>query len=123
MRQTFSFLGCAALIGAALCTTSCGGSVYVDDDTDETAAGSPTGGTGTGSGTGSGTGTGSGSGTGSGTGTGNVPDEAAAVVASKCPNIAAEPHYCLTFGYPDTVWAVGPDTGNLCAIGTLAKEV
>src|SRR5690242_1897674 len=108
MRQAFSsflgLLGCMVVVGAGPFAVSCGGSVYVDESGDDGSSGSPPGGTGTGTGTGSGTGTGTGTGTatGTGTGTGNGPDEAAAVVAAKCPDIAAEPHYCLTFGYPDT---------------------
>jgi hypothetical protein len=114
MRQSFTSLVCLAVIGAAPFAVSCGGNVVFEDEGDDAAAGSPSGGS---------TGTGTGPGTGSGTGSGTAPDEAAAVVAAECPNIAAEPHYCLTFGYPDTVWAVGPDTGNLCQIGTITKEV
>jgi hypothetical protein len=125
MRRTFSLLGCVLTAGAVLGTVSCGGIVEIEDATGG-AGGTGTGtdpGTGTSSSTDPGTGTGTSSSTGPGTDTGTAPDEAAALVAQKCPDIAAEPHYCLTFGYPDEVWAVGPDTGHLCEIGTIAKEV
>lgn len=109
-------LSCRLLLGlaCAFSALSCGGTVAVDGET----GGGGNGGAGAGAGPATSTGSGAGSGSG-----GSSLDDAAAVVAAKCPDVAAEPHFCITLGYPNTVWAVGPDTGHLCPIGTLSEEV
>ena len=48
---------------------------------------------------------------------GETGQEAAALVAEQCPDVAAEAHFCLTLNYPNQLYAVGPDTGNFCHLG------
>lgn len=55
---------------------------------------------------------------------GSEPEsEAEMLVKSQCPDVGAEPHFCVTLGYPNTLYALGPDTGSVCYLGEIDKFV
>lgn len=51
---------------------------------------------------------------------GNEPEgEAEALIKAQCPDVGAEAHFCVTLGYPNTLYAVGPDSGSVCYLGEI----
>jgi len=52
-------------------------------------------------------------------GGGTSDEDAAALVKEKCPNIAAQPHYCVTVSLGGWIRALGPDTGDTCDLGQI----
>lgn len=106
-------------------TVACGANVRITDDDDGSGGSvttspkggesvvSPVGGASSTSASGGATSTGSG---------GSEPDpddEAEALVKAQCPDVGAEQHFCVMLGYPNTLFAVGPDSGSLCYLGEI----
>ena len=49
---------------------------------------------------------------------GSPPDtDAETLVKEQCPIVAAESHFCVTLGYPSTLYAIGADSGDTCYLG------
>jgi hypothetical protein len=55
----------------------------------------------------------------SGSGGSEPESEAAALVKAQCPDVGAQAHFCVTLGYPNTLYALGPDTGDVCYLGAI----
>jgi hypothetical protein len=107
-------VGCCAA-ALTLGTLSCGAQVRIPDDDEDAGSGGATSAVG-GAPTTSAAG---GSSTG-GSGGGEPEADAEALVKAQCPEVGAEAHFCVTLSSPDnTLYAVSPDSGSLCYLGTI----
>ncbi len=107
-------LGCAAAL--VLGTLSCDAEVRIPDDDDGGGSTSAAGGESSSTSSAGGAPT---TGAGGSGGSGGSEPDAEALVKAQCPEVGAESHFCVTVSYPGTLYAVGPDTGNICYLGTI----
>jgi hypothetical protein len=116
----------ALLAGFGLGTLSCGADVRIPDGDDDGSGGSMSTTTSAAGGESSSTSaaggapaTSAGGSSTSGSGGSEPEGEAEELVKAQCPDVGAEKHFCVTLGYPNTIYALAPDTGDICYLGEI----
>lgn len=109
MRSRVAYVVLSVALGA-VGLSACGGNVVVDpaEGTGAGGQGSPTRSSANTTATATGTSTATGTGGSGGSG----------LIEQLCPDVAAEPHHCVTVGH-DTLTLISPDTGNRCVLTQL----
>jgi hypothetical protein len=111
----------ASVAAVALAVTACGADVRITDGSDDGSSGDGGGGsvvTPPSGGDSSSTSAAGGSST-TGSGGAEPESEAEALVKAQCPDVGAEAHFCVTLGYPNTLYALAPDSGDVCYLGAI----